>query len=1169
MPFISRLKKLGTLPVPELQTTLTVYLINLEHSQETNLVYTACDPISADATPPAHLRFDCPDGHTKRGDVLIWASRVRKKACYVHACWVFDGTAWVKPSSDSEVMMDHPEHPEYQLVILSGPYVKWELKPDPDREPSLTIPDPPPVRPGARGTVNTIVGNAVAPLRHRAIEESELGAGSSERPYDHTTESRTPDGSAVLCGSGSPISDAPAEDPSALSPQNKAVKFDQNALVSDPLKSSQIHLDRLSSSNGGGSATQATLQANSVQRTEGSTPVSGSNQSPSKRIRERPRGARALPSTRQVTPLTVTVPPTPDSTKQTRSRAVRSRATSRTSTTSIRHLKRTYSCDDGYASPFSPSVNHGFPDSLPAAKRRRVGEKPRSPEIYDDAACPIASSSFTADREEEDEEDGIYSEDDDDSDYNPSESTRARRGRLVELQKRRGVTPGQANEGHCSTVVSVSLGPGKESLKVDNPILKLREALLDREDVEAKERIISGMLGVQDTASEVRRRDQDRVETALRQDSELQIAQIAGERDRALRALEEFKASVGEEMKKARQEADELARAHVTELQQSRESELSSSQARDGLAAQLTSTRAERDSLVGRLEAHESILQQAKEFEETEGKLKEMTGRLEEVKVQFEEAKGNLEDTKLQLEEQRRRATSFETSLRVAQEALQRQRTLSQEIEARQRSTIAQLAKEFQEKDQNAKKLAEHVETMTACMKDLTASLLKKEHALLDEKDSLRRLKDEMECVKKATQEDRLEIARLKIDEHSLAATKQENADFRSQIDHLHQERTDRETALAAEVQQRVSLEKRVQELQKSTVFLDHLRNTAEANVQNERAAKENAESRLTIQTTDFAQHISLADKERGRLEQLLLERRSSLQLDLRSKCRDLESLQAECAKMRTERTSERERSNLELLLLQQRLTDVVDEKTKLHDQLSSMSQELQEVRRACASVASTLSTERVRFDSEISSLRSEFEDKLATSHVHFTESIKERERIEAEREALEMAFKEQGRSLMVKQAEYTHLKAHLSSERERLTVELSATTQRFEGQLADSRKQLETAREEHKAAIQGLQIQRASVEVKACRMAEALKAAQVETSKQVTLLQTERDRFDSEHSIARKEISRFQEELSVAQKARDQADENLTKERIGFTDEQGRLELPKWTANAFKPKTF
>ena len=147
MPYVSRLKSLGTLSVPELNTTLAVYLINLDGSEETNLVYAANDPIASDASPPAHLRFTSPDGQTKRGDVLLWASLIKRRGpCIVHGCWVFDGTAWVPLNLHSQVKMEHPEHSEYQLEVSSGPYVKWELKPDPDHLPSLSVPDPPRIR---------------------------------------------------------------------------------------------------------------------------------------------------------------------------------------------------------------------------------------------------------------------------------------------------------------------------------------------------------------------------------------------------------------------------------------------------------------------------------------------------------------------------------------------------------------------------------------------------------------------------------------------------------------------------------------------------------------------------------------------------------------------------------------------------------------------------------------------------------------------------------------------------------------------------------------------------------------------------------------------------------------------------------------------------------------
>jgi len=161
MPFVSRLKKLGTLPVAELSTTLTAHLINLEDSEETNIVYTSSTPILPDATPPASIHFESPEIQSKSGDVLIWASRVRKKACFVHACWVFNGKQWVKQVSSSDIQMDHPVHPDYRLVIVSGPYVKWELKPDLNPNASLITPDSTPLRANGRSRTGSTTRSVV------------------------------------------------------------------------------------------------------------------------------------------------------------------------------------------------------------------------------------------------------------------------------------------------------------------------------------------------------------------------------------------------------------------------------------------------------------------------------------------------------------------------------------------------------------------------------------------------------------------------------------------------------------------------------------------------------------------------------------------------------------------------------------------------------------------------------------------------------------------------------------------------------------------------------------------------------------------------------------------------------------------------------------------------
>ena len=187
MPFISELKVLGTLNVQELKNIFTVYLIHLEGSTETNFVYCSHSSITS---PPAHLTFTCPDGHTKPGDVLLWASvkvpKGRGSSGRIHRCWVFDGTEWVKrPDLHSSVnRMQHPEHSDYLLVVSSGPFVKWELRPGPDQcdsdesKPSST-PDPPAIlaRLGAKKAVKS--NPTVNKELRRTTSQSEAGENGS------------------------------------------------------------------------------------------------------------------------------------------------------------------------------------------------------------------------------------------------------------------------------------------------------------------------------------------------------------------------------------------------------------------------------------------------------------------------------------------------------------------------------------------------------------------------------------------------------------------------------------------------------------------------------------------------------------------------------------------------------------------------------------------------------------------------------------------------------------------------------------------------------------------------------------------------------------------------------------------------------------------------------
>jgi len=103
-------------------------LINIENSQKTNITLHLLGPHPCRCHLPlpalplrgrAHQMRRCAD------------MRTNKKCCFGQTYWIFDGRAWVRPSSDSEVVMVHPEYSERQLVILSGPYIKWELRRDP------------------------------------------------------------------------------------------------------------------------------------------------------------------------------------------------------------------------------------------------------------------------------------------------------------------------------------------------------------------------------------------------------------------------------------------------------------------------------------------------------------------------------------------------------------------------------------------------------------------------------------------------------------------------------------------------------------------------------------------------------------------------------------------------------------------------------------------------------------------------------------------------------------------------------------------------------------------------------------------------------------------------------------------------------------------------------
>ena len=778
MPYISRLKKLGTLPVSELRTILTVYLINLENSEETNLIYTSSTPIPADATPPAHLRFDCPEGHTKCGDVLIWASRNRKKACLVHAYWVFDGRAWVRPR-DSEVMMVHPEHSEYQLAILSGPYIKWELKRD-------LNPAPPSRRLRVRGSPSTIY--PPAQLQRRLAEDSETKGQESHwyglqiilidccslptliSAHDQSMVSGTPDGSAVLCSSRSvtsktfpctlylfshsrsrfstPLSDVPHEAKPEFSQSQPTTRHSSGTSLAELSKpgSSTSRMDGTSTRLNNGAAESA--------------PTGG--QTPTKAVRPLPKRMRSSLRVRLMTP-TAGALPTPDSSKQARNcRAMRNHSFSDNSTAFSRRPKRRRSGHEDHFVP-AASVSEAVSKSLPqndvspsASKRRRLDVASSSqPKLM--ITLPLVQSGgrdATPKLSDDDDSDNDTGSDNSDSQSDSDDPNNGDLwGKLDGLQKEEEKLA-ERLQGAAALVAAhgklVKEGREKDCLieELHRQMAEMRQRVSDLQALETakisveaqlaelRDQAVKESLKVQqwkDGAVEARWREKAELDAALaqvrqleedkiRSDAsgleltkviEVQLIQLRDESNNARQALEDLKARAADEMRMVSDRFNE-ARQQVQLLEgQKRQLETSFSECKEASESQLAALQAERNALALELQRrHEEMTRQ--------------------------------------LDEHRSRTASFESSLRVAQDALQRQRSHAQETEAQQRSIITQLAKDLQENDRGAKILVEEGEGMKSRIEDLQKTLLASEAALYDEKDNTMRLRAEMEQIKQA-----------------------------------------------------------------------------------------------------------------------------------------------------------------------------------------------------------------------------------------------------------------------------------------------------------------------------------------------------------------------------------------------------------------------------------
>lgn len=400
---------------------------------------------------------------------------------------------------------------------------------------------------------------------------------------------------------------------------------------------------------------------------------------------------------------------------------------------------------------------------------------------------------------------------------------------------------------------------------------------------------------------------------------------------------------------------------------------------------------------------------------------------------------------------------------------------------------------------------------------------------------------------------ERLDAARVE-SACNLAAAEEQVSTLNTRIEQLQKEGAARDAALTKEAERREMAEQQSQTLHVSMKYLDDLRVLAESQLVQENTDKQEAESQRDFQKAQFSEYLSLADKERKRLEHVLLEEASSLRQDLKVVGRDLESAKARCAKLTQERNSERDKLNAEVASKQQRLEDALKEQKALQQQLQSRAQQVKEAQRDCAQTKSSAAAEREKINKDRSSLRAETERELGVLRGRVAESVEAKKQAEARCAALDAKVKEKTKAWIIKQAEYKILQAELSSERERLTKEVSTTGRRLEAQLEDSRKEMRNLRKEHDTAVLGFQAERDSFESKLHSAANELASTQATVSQKETELQTERDRFAAELSSVRIRSSYVKKELAAAQQQCSQVEETLAKERASFSEEREQL---------------
>lgn len=282
---------------------------------------------------------------------------------------------------------------------------------------------------------------------------------------------------------------------------------------------------------------------------------------------------------------------------------------------------------------------------------------------------------------------------------------------------------------------------------------------------------------------------------------------------------------------------------------------------------------------------------------------------------------------------------------------------------------------------------------------------------------------------------ERLRCAKMDT-EHQLDATQKKKLALDLRIEEMQQKASAQEAALAKANDGRLEAERRSQEFQVSADLVEQSRSIAESGLRDEIALRKTAESQLSSQRIHFDEHLCLVDRERGRMEQLLIEQRLSFEQDLRAMGQKFELAQAECRDLKAQRRHEHERYDVVIF---PDLNKAIQKEKRLREKLSIRTQEVEEARWDCATMKSIHALESHRLNNEISSLGLKIandESELSSVRTRCARSEEQLATAQQERARIEetLANERSSFSLELEQlvSSFTSMQEELSSLRKR-----------------------------------------------------------------------------------------------------------------------------------------